>query len=135
MVPEASPDDGVQPEPQFVPPQVRAAAFHVLYLPAAQSAHVEASAAENLPSSQMVQTVEAAAAEYLPARHDVHVEAAIAPTTADPAGHVRHAEAPTSPEYVPVAQSVHVEDPAAHTDTHKTMGFYTSPHRGCQLAM
>jgi hypothetical protein len=54
-----------------------------------------------------------AVAEYLPAGHGAHEEAAIAPTTADPAGHVWHAESPSSAVYVPVAQSVHVEDPAA----------------------
>jgi hypothetical protein len=41
------------------------------YLPASQSAQVEATlaptASENLPAAQSVQTVEASAAEYLPA--------------------------------------------------------------------
>jgi hypothetical protein len=45
--------------------------FAAEYLPAPQSAQVEAAvaptAAENLPATQLVQTVEAAAAEYLPA--------------------------------------------------------------------
>ncbi len=46
--------------------------------------------------------VEAEAAEYAPAWHARHADAA---------------EAPTSAEYVPLVQSVHVEDPAAQART------------------
>jgi hypothetical protein len=57
MVPDDAPDDGVQPEPQFVPPHVRVGTVTpgALYLPASQS----------------VQTVDAVPAEYFPAPHNV----------------------------------------------------------------
>ena len=101
MVPDDAPDDGVQPEPQFVPPHVRVATAGALYLPALQSvqtveavpaaylppphsAQVEAAAApENLPASQLVQTVEAVPAEYFPTSHSRHAKAEVALESAE----------------------------------------------------
>jgi hypothetical protein len=57
MLPDVAPEDGVQPEPQFVPLHVRVASVSALYLPASQFVQiVEAVAAEYLPASQSVQT-------------------------------------------------------------------------------
>ena len=71
----------------------------LLYLPAAQLAQVEPpvapTAAENMPATQLVQTVEDDDAEYLPAIQLVHTVKAAAP------------------EYVPAVQLLHTVEPVA----------------------
>jgi hypothetical protein len=55
MVPDVAPEDGVQPEPQFVPLHVRvaSAASGALYFPASQfSQAADPDVALNLPATQ-----------------------------------------------------------------------------------
>jgi hypothetical protein len=54
MVPDVEPEDGVQPEPQFVPLHVRvASAAGALYFPASQfSQAADPDVALNLPATQ-----------------------------------------------------------------------------------
>ena len=63
-------------------------------------------AAENLPTIQLVQTVEAFAAEYLPAPQSAQVEATVAPTAAEnlPAIQLVQTVEAAAAEYLPAPQ-------------------------------
>jgi hypothetical protein len=78
MVPDVAPEDGLQSELQFDPPQVRVASVSAFTSQLVQT--VEAVDAEYRPASQFVQTVEAATAEYLPATQSSHAVLAIPAT-------------------------------------------------------
>ena len=73
---------------------------------------VAPTAFEYLPAVQLVQTVEASAAEYLPAPHAPQVEATLAPTAS---------------ENLPAVQLVQTVDPVIyiHTLSHTTLCMFS----------
>ena len=80
-------------------------------------AAVAPTAAENLPATQLVQTVEAFAAEYLPAPQSAQVEATLAPTTAEnlPAAQSVQTVEAVPAAYFPAVQSVQTVEPVVRT--------------------
>jgi hypothetical protein len=75
---------------------------------------VAPTAAENLPATQLVQTVEPVDAEYSPAAHtSVHALAPVAPDEEEylPAAHTVHALAPDESEYFPAEHCVQLLAP------------------------
>jgi hypothetical protein len=107
------------------------------YLPAPQSAQVEATlaptASENLPAVQLAQTVEASAAEYVPAPQSMHVAATEAPEVVEyvPAPQSVQTVKASAAEYLPATQSMH----AAATEAPEVVEYLPAPQSPQSVAL